>query len=401
MPYLETGAELISHSGKALAIVTFWGSVALIFYTYLGYPLLLKALALFITHKSALPTEDSSLTLLICAHNEEQSIEAKLLNSLALDYPRTKLQIIVVSDGSTDATDELVQCFADRGVELIRINHQMGKTNAQNVAMAHAMGEIVIFSDATTLYEPDALRLLAGNFSNPAVGACSGRYVYVNAGGDASNSSGAKVFAGYDNTVRALQSQVWGITGCCGCIYSVRRSLYTPLEPHIISDLVQPLHVLKQGYRVTLEPGALAREVTASTSRQEFSMRVRVIARALAGLYSVRELLVPWRSPWIAFQLWSHKLLRWSVSLMLIGIAVSSAFLHQIPFFRVAVLLQLVFYSMALLGAFVPLPETLPILRLPLYFCTINAAALAGFMQFIRGNRYVSWRPVREDAHAS
>jgi len=401
MPSSEIGADVFLHSSITLPTLLFWGSVALIFYTYIGYPLLLKFLVLFVDQKHPAPTDNPTITLMVCAHNEEQSIEAKLLNTLRLNYPQMKLQIIVASDGSTDATDTLVQSFSGRGVELVRIKHQVGKTQAQNIAMTHAWGDIIVFSDATTLYEPDALKLLAGNYADPAIGACSGRYIYVDPAGRPSSGSGSKVFAGYDNALRRLQSQVWSITGCCGCIYSIRRRLYTPLERDIISDFVQPLHVLKQGYRVKLEPRALAFEVTASTTRQEFSMRVRVIARALAGLHSVSELLMPWRRPWIAFQLWSHKLMRWLVPLMLLGILVSSVLLAQLPFFRVVLLLQLVFYAIALAAAAFSPPATWRILHLPLYFCVINAAALVGLFQFVCGNRYVSWRPVREDSHAN
>jgi cellulose synthase/poly-beta-1,6-N-acetylglucosamine synthase-like glycosyltransferase len=384
-----------------MAYALFWLCVALIVYTYVGYPLLLRLLASLIRRRPARPSETLRITLLICAHNEAASIEAKLRETLALHYPADRLQILVASDGSTDNTDAIVRSFAGRGVKLIRIPQQAGKTHAQNVAIQHAQGDIVVFSDATTRYHPDALRFLAGNYSNPRVGATSGCYVYLDPTHISPNGAGAKVYANYDNKIRSLQSQVWSITGCCGCIYSLRRSLYTPLGEDTISDLVQPLHVLRQGFRVTFEPRALAWESVTSSPRREFAMRVRVVARALSGLLSVPELLLPWYAPWIALQIWSHKLLRWAIPLFLLGLLISAAFLLRSPFYRAAFALQALLYATALLTYLFPLHRRWWALGLPLYFCTVNAAALGGLIQLLRGHRYTFWRPEREDVDAS
>lgn len=378
-------------------IVLFWLSIALIVYTYLGYPLLLRLLAALIRRRPAEPSDDLTVTLLICAHNEASSLEAKLLATLALNYPHEKIQILVASDGSTDGTDAIVRRFADRGVELISVAQQNGKTHAQNVAVKHARGEVVIFSDATTRYHPEALRFLIGNFRDPRVGATSGCYEYLDPTRRSPNSAGAHAYASYDNRIRDLQSRVWTITGCCGCIYAVRRALYVPLADDVISDLVQPLQVLKQGYRVTYEPRALAWESSTATVRREFSMRVRVVTRALTGLLSVEGLLFPWPSPWIALQIWSHKLLRWAVPLFLLGLLLSSATLVRSPIYGIAFLLQAAFYATALLTCFVPLHRRWPPLGIPLFFCTVNAAALGGAIQLMRGHRYTFWHPDREE----
>ena len=382
------------------ALVLFWLCVATVVYTYAGYPLVLALLAPVFRRAAPQPSEEPTLTLLICAHNEEACIAAKLQDTLALRYPTPKLQILVASDGSNDGTNAIVRSFSSRGVELVQIDRQAGKTHAQNVAMSRARGDIVIFSDATTQYHPDALRFLAGNFTDPQVGAVSGCYSYLDPNHSSPNGVAAYAYSSYDNTIRRLQSQVWSISGCCGCIYSLRRALYTPLHADIISDLVQPLHVLRQGFRVTLEPRALAWESATVTTHREFSMRVRVVTRALIGLSSVHHMLVPWRHPWIALQIWSHKLLRWAVPVFLLGLLASSACMMHLPFYRAAFALQVFLYGVAAFTSLIPLHRRWRYLGLPLYFCTANAAAVGAFLQLMRGRRYAMWRPEREGSDA-
>ncbi len=383
------------------AHVAFWICVGCIAYVYAGYPLLLAMLAAILRRKAAVPGDAPAITLLIAAHNEAAGMEAKILNALALNYPAGKLQILVASDGSVDETDAIVRRFSARGVELVRIEQQRGKTHAQNVAMERATGEIVVFSDATTHYHADALRYIAGNYADPRVGAVSGRYTYLDPTRVSPTGLGALAFSNYDTRVRSLQSRVWTLTGCCGCIYSVRRALYTPLAGNIISDLVQPLHVIRQGFRVTLEERALAFEDSTATPRQEFAMRVRVVARAMIGLLSVPEMLMPWREPWAAFQLWSHKLLRWAVPLFLIVLFASTSLLLRDAFYLAAFAFQTAFYCVALLSIAFPLHRRWKLLGVPLYYCTINAAALAGFIQLLRGRRYVAWQPARNAPQAA
>lgn len=380
-----------------MAFYIFWLSFGLMVYVYVGYPALLWLVSIFVRYREPSPSTDLTLTLLITAHNEAANIESKLLNSLQLDYPAEKLQILVVSDGSTDATDSIVERYRNRGVDFVRIPVQSGKTHAQNVAVLSATGEVIIFSDATTQYQVDALSLIAGNFVKPTIGAVSGRYLYLSAGASSSMASGAKAYAGYDNTVRNLQSKVGSITGCCGCIYAVRRDLYTVLTADLISDLVQPLHVLKRGYRVVFEPRAVASEYSTSSAGKEFHMRVRVIARALRGILSVRSLLLPWKFPWISIQLLSHKLLRWCVPIFLLSMLVTSAFLSAQRFYLDTLILQFLFYAFAAITYRFPLHQSWRPLSVPLYFCTVNAAAVFAVLQVIRGQQYTIWRPERMD----
>jgi cellulose synthase/poly-beta-1,6-N-acetylglucosamine synthase-like glycosyltransferase len=381
---------------EQLALAVFWSSVGLLLYVYAGYPLLLALLALLGRRRPAEPGHEPFLTVLIAAYNEEVHIGEKLRQTLALDYPADKLEVLVASDGSTDGTDEIVRSFPDPRVRLVRVHPRLGKTNAQNVAVREARGEVVVFSDATTRYHPQALRFLAASYAEPAVGAVSGHYKYFDPEGGSPTGLGSVAFWSYENLIKMMQSRIHTITGCCGCIYSVRRDLYTQLPPDIISDLVQPLWVIKQGRRVVFEDRALAHEETTKSTSEEFSMRVRVATRGMRGLLSVPELLTPWKHPWISFQLWSHKILRWLVPVYLLALLAASLVLAGRPLYLWALLAQAAFYATALLTAAFPVHRGFKPLAIPLFFCTLNAAALLGLLEVLRGRKYAVWQTVRK-----
>ncbi len=377
-----------------IARVVCWACAAALVYVYAGYPLLLFVLAL---RRRRQPESGylPNITVLIAAHNEEAGIKAKIEQTLALDYPADKFDILVVSDGSTDRTDEIVRSFGNPRVHLLRTSDRRGKTNAQNEGVPHCTGDVIVFSDATTLYHPQALRFLAANYIDAKVGAVSGRYDYFDPDGHSPTGLGSIAFWNYENFIKKLQSNISTISGCCGCIYSVRTSLYTPLPDDVISDLVQPLWVIKQGYRVVFEDRALAHEETTTSSSHEFRMRVRVVTRGMQGILSVPDILSPFRRPWVSFQLFSHKVLRWLVPLFLVGLFVSTGMLRSVPLYRFLFAGQAAFYALALLAAVVPALGRWRALTIPLYFCTLNAAAVVGMLEVVRGRKYVVWQPVR------
>jgi len=378
-----------------IAEVLFWLSFAALFYVYAGYPLLLGVLSPFFRRRRPEPDYTPFLSILIAAYNEETGIQDKLERTLALDYPADHMEIIVLSDGSTDRTDEIVKSFANRHVRLLHVTGRKGKTNAQNEGVRVARGEVLIFSDATTVYHPQALRYLASNYSDPVVGAASGRYQYFDPRGQSPTGLGTMAFWNYENLIKMMQSSIWTISGCCGCIYSVRRSAYTPLAPEVISDLVQPLHVIRQGYRVVFEDRALAYEETTQSTSEEFSMRVRVVTRGIRGLISMSDLLMPWKFGWVSFQLWSHKALRWLVPFFLLLFLASNMFLWRQPFYQWTLAAQLIFFGSALLSLILPMQKLWKPLGIPLYFCTLNAAAFCSVIEVVRGKKYVVWETLR------
>lgn len=378
-----------------VAEALFWISFAMLFYVYIGYPLLLALIAAFVPRREAKADFTPRLSILIAAYNEEAGIKRKIEQTLALDYPGNLIEILVLSDGSTDRTDAIVQSFEDHRVRLLHLSGRKGKTNAQNEGAKIASGDVLVFSDATTIYHPQALRYLASNYADPRVGAVSGRYQYFDPAGYSPTGLGTIAFWNYENSIKMMQSRIGTISGCCGCIYSVRRDAYTPLAAEVISDLVQPLHVIRRGYRVVFEHRALAHEETTQSTSEELSMRVRVVTRGIKGLLSVPTLLAPWRHSWVSFQLWSHKILRWLVPFFLLALLASNLFLSQHLFCRLLLSAQGAFYALTLCGVLFPIQRLWKPLGIPLYFCTLNAAAFFSVIEVIRGKTYVVWETVR------
>ena len=375
----------------ALAIV----AAALLFYVYIGYPLLLAILGIFFRRPRMKTGYTPSITVLIAAYNEETAIGRKIGETLALEYPGDKLEILVVSDGSTDRTDEIVESVADPRVRLLRMRARGGKTNGQNEGVKHCRGEIVVFSDATAIYHTKALLYLASHYADPNVGAVSGRYKYFDPADSSPTGLGSVAFWNYENMIKLLQSRIGTLTGCSGCIYSVRRSNYVPLWSDACSDLVEPLCIVRNGYRVAFEDRALAYEETTKNAGQEFRMRVRVATRGMRGVLSVPQLLQPWRNGWTSFQLLSHKLLRWLVPLFLLLLLAGSAANLNIAAFRLLFASQVLFYGVCLFNLLFPVHERWKILGIPLFFCTLNAAALVSMLQVLRGNKFTTWEPIR------
>lgn len=386
------------NASETVALAVWCAALALLAYTYIGYPALLGAVSMLFRKSRRQPGHTPSITVLIAAYNEEADIGRKVRQTLELRYPPDKLDILVCSDGSTDRTDQIVAEIArqEPRVRLLRVESRRGKTHAQNEGVKQCGGEIIVFSDATTVYHPDSLAHLACHYEDPDVGAVSGRYKYFDAQGGSPTGLGSIAFWNYENLIKLFQGRIYTLTGCSGCIYSVRKSVYTPLPDAACSDLVEPLQVVRQHYRVVFEDRALAYEEVTATSKQEFKMRVRVVTRGIRGVMSVPDLLTPWKRPWIAFQLFSHKLLRWTVPILLILLFSATLALVRHPVFQVALAAQVIFYAIALLTLRVPLHQRWKPLGMPLFFCTLNAAALVGICEILRGNRYTVWDTVRQ-----
>jgi cellulose synthase/poly-beta-1,6-N-acetylglucosamine synthase-like glycosyltransferase len=373
----------------------FWLTVSIIFYSYLGYPVLILFLALFVNNKVNKKDIEPTVTFLITAYNEEKNMREKLENTLSLDYPGDKMEIIVASDASVDKTDEIVKEFSGRGVILHRVEGRLGKTETQNQAVKVTKGDIIIFSDATTKYKEDAVRKIVRNYNDPSIGAVSGRYEYMNPTGVAIGL-GTILFWKYENFIKSRQTQIKTITGCCGCIYSVRRRLYEPLPMAIISDLVEPLKILEKGYRIAFEPQAVAYEVTEEMPEEEFSMRVRVISRGMTGLTYVKDLLNPFKHTFVSFQLFSHKVLRWLMSFLLIILFVSNLLIMERFPYKLIFILQAIFYLSAPVAWIMhKYGKKAKFLFIPLYFCILNLASLLATINLVKGRKMSTWETVR------
>lgn len=301
-------------------------------YAYLGYPALLQVLAT-LTEPYSVRTRDPEewplVSVSLPVHDEEAVIEETLENLLAVDYPADRLQIVVVSDASTDRTDEIVRSYRDRGVQLVRQEERAGKTAAENAAVPHLEGDIVVNTDASTRVAPGALRPLVRALGDPAVGVASARDRSVGPD-DADPLRGESRYVGYEMAVRDLETRVGGLVGASGCLYAIRRHLHDrPVPPELSRDFTAALHARAEGYRCVSVPDAVALVPRARSLRAEYRRKVRTMVRGLDSLWFRRELLDPLRHGRFAWMLASHKLARWLVPatlpLAIAGLAVLAA----------------------------------------------------------------------------
>ena len=381
---------------RMTAETVFWLSVVALFYTYAGYPLLLALVSALKPRKVRRGEFEPTVTIIITAYNEERDLAAKLENTLALDYPRELLEIIVASDCSSDGTDEIAREFAGRGVKLLRQSMRLGKTAAQNAAVEQAHGEILLFSDATSLYQPDAVRAIMPSFADATVGCVAGRLEYV----DGSNSRvgrGARSYWSYETFLKRHESRVGSLIGASGCLYAVRRSAYVPLYHEACSDFIIATKMVEQGLRAVYEPNAVCTEQTNRQSDKELKMRVRIIAQTFTDLWRHRALLNPVRGGFYGVQLLSHKVMRYLVPFFLMGLLVSSAVLAPASlFFRLMFAAQIACYACPALAWMLDrVGIRSRLLAFPQYFMLANLASLIGCYKFLRGQRYASWEPIR------
>jgi cellulose synthase/poly-beta-1,6-N-acetylglucosamine synthase-like glycosyltransferase len=383
-------------SWKLATEIVFWLSVAALLYTYAGYPLLLILMSRLRPRHVRRADWTPSVTFIITAYNEERDLAAKLENTLALDYPQSNLEILVASDCSTDRTDEIVLGFASRGVRLHRQAERLGKTAAQNAAVELARGEIILFSDATTLYQPDVLRRLMPYFADPTVGCATGRIVYTDSAAS-SVGHGTRSYWSYEFLLRKHESAVCSLIGVCGCMYAVRRSAYVPLYHEACSDFIIATKMVEQNLRAVYEPDAVCMEETNERANKELKTRVRIITQTFADLWRNRAMMNPMRSGFYAIQLLSHKVMRYLVPLFLIIILTASAALavHSI-FFDIILAGQLCLYGAAFLAWMLERAGVHNrLLAIPQYFVLANLAALIAFFKFMSGERYARWEPIR------
>ena len=375
-------------------VVVFWVCALAIVYPYLGYPLLVWILGRIRPRPVQRSPWLPSVTVLIPAYNEVGCIGATVANKLEQDYPADKLQILVVSDGSTDGTDEVVQGFADRGVELLRRNPREGKAAALNEAVTRARGEIVVFSDANSLFAPDGIRRMVENFSDPKVGYVTGNLRFVTAAGNASGA-GNNAYMKYENTIRTLESRAGSIIGVNGGVDAIRKALYVDIPRQLITDLVLPLHVISTGHRVVYDERVGASEVANKEIGSEFRMRVRVALRALQGLSYMRRLMNPLRFPAAAFRILSHKVLRYGAfAFMPVAFAANAGLASASPVYLALFAAQVLVYVLAILGLRKRLPGMLGALSVvPTYFVVSNAAFALAFAKFVRGQTMATWQP--------
>jgi cellulose synthase/poly-beta-1,6-N-acetylglucosamine synthase-like glycosyltransferase len=381
----------------AMIKTVFWIGVILLVYIYAGYPVLV-ALAARLGRAVAIPGTEEYLpevTVVITARNEKRNIEKKILNTLALDYPRDRMEILVVSDHSTDGTDTIVRRYEKEGVLLLSMERHVGKTQAQNAAASRARGEILVFSDANAMYVPGAVRHLVRPFGDPDVGCVSGELCYVNPEASCVGQE-ENLYWRYEKFIKQQENRIGTILGANGSIYAVRKSDYVVLEKDIISDFIEPLVIADRGKSVVYESRAVSYETVCHSFREEMIRKRRIVSRSLSSVFIHSYLLNPFRNPGIAFQLISHKLLRWLSPVFLFMAAVANPFLVNPGFYGAVFLLQILFYTWALVGWMGRNRRNMPAwFFVPYYGCLLEWASLLGIMDAIRGKSVLLWEPIR------
>lgn len=372
----------------------FVACLAMLVYLYAGYPLLVAAASRLRRRRVASdPTFHPPVTVLIAAFNEARHIEQTVRNKLEQDYPADLLDVIVVSDGSDDGTDEIVQAIDDPRVRLVRQEPRAGKTSGLNLIAPEATGEIIVFSDANSLYSPDTVANLVAPLADPEVGYVTGRMLYRAPDGSPTGD-GCSTYMRYENQLRALETDLGSIVGVDGGVDAMRRSIWQPMRPDQLPDFVEPLTVREQGYRVVYQPEARLYEDALADTHDEFRMRVRVALRAFWALRDKAALLDPLRFGVFAWQLWSHKLLRYLAVFFQIGVLASNLMLAgRGPAWFSLLGLQVAFYLTAGL-AHAMRRRTLPSpVSAAYYLCVVNVASGLAFFQFLAGKKQVTWKP--------
>ena len=365
----------------------FWTSFSLIFYAYFGYPLLLILLSLRKAHREAdrlAAPFQPHVSVIVPVHNEERVIEEKIQNALSLDYPKDNLEILIVSDASTDRTGEIARQFEKEGVKFFEQPERKGKAGALNRELKEAKNEIIVFSDASIILEDDALRRLVARFADPEIGCVSGED-YIPGGG------GEGAYGKYELFLRNLESRVGSIVGASGCFYPQRRSLCEPFPEGMAPDFFSVLETVEKGFRAVTEPRAKGVMRSVPSHHGEFQRKVRTFLRGMTALLHFKRLLNPFRYGVFSLQLISHKLIRWSVGFFMVLLLVSNLFLLSLPMYSFFVVLQVAFYTLAVIGWMGVSSHFL--FRIPFFFCMVNLSALVAWGKYFMGVRQEIWEP--------
>ncbi|WP_285008134.1 glycosyltransferase family 2 protein [Pedobacter faecalis] len=382
-------------------IVAFWISLFIIFYTFFGYGLVLYFLValkrLFKAGRrkhypfEALP----SCTLIVAAYNEEAFIEAKIANTVQLKYPAGKLNFVFVTDGSTDRTPEIVSRYPE--IQLLHSPGRSGKIAAVHRAMDHVSTELVVFTDANTFLNTDALMLLCRHYADPKVGAVAGeKRVHIEESADA--TAGEGFYWKYESKLKTWDSELYSVVGAAGELFSIRRALYEPVPVNsVLDDFMISMQIAGRGYVIVYEPEAYAQETSSANVAEELKRKIRIAAGGIQSIVWLKALLNPFKYPLLSFQYISHRVLRWTVTpfLMILVLLLNVAIVVSAPgqcLYTILLFAQILFYISAWMGKVLEDKKLrVKLLFIPYYFCMMNYAVIAGIGRYIQGSQSVIW----------
>ena len=385
-------------------LILFWVCLGLIFYTYIGYGLLLMVLLKMKRLFSAPEKKPFSssyvptVTLLVAAYNEEQDIEQKIKNSLALNYPTEKLRLLFITDGSNDQTPHIVAKYP--AVQLLHQPERRGKIAAVARAMPQVKSDITIFTDANTMLNKEAVQKIVRHYERSGVGAVAGEKQVQSPEEDAAAGAGEGFYWKYESTLKRWDSELNTVVGAAGELFSIRTSLFEQVPADtLIEDFYMTLRLAQRGYRVVYEPEARAVEPPSADSREELKRKVRIAAGGIQAIVRLKALLNPFRYGMLSFQYISHRVLRWTLAplalltLLFCNIALA---LQGVLFYQLLLVGQLLFYACALAGYWLESRKLkIKVFFIPYYFFLMNFAVYAGFFRYLRGKQSVLWERAR------
>jgi len=387
-----------------LAAIAFWSAITFLAYAYGGYALVIAAVGVLRRREVRTAPITPRVSLVIAAYNEEAVIAERLENALAMRYPREQLEILVACDGCTDHTADIAERYAEQGVRVLRLPRS-GKIYALDAAARQATGDVLVFSDANTMCDEDALRALVRNFADPEVGGVAGHTVYALEKGSESSSQGENLYWNYDTWLKQLESRTGSVVSAHGGLYAIRRELYRMVpDTAVTDDFGISTTVIDEGYRLVFEPDARAVEFAVPEAQREFRRRVRLMTRGLRGVLMRRRLLNPVVSGFYAVVLFSHKVVRRLAPLALAALLVSSAVLATgSSFYAFAFVAQVAFYALAAAGYL--LRRTAigrsKLVYVPFFYCMANIASALALLALVRGQRIERWQPQRQGGGAT
>lgn len=385
-------------------IIIFWTSLFLIFYSYIGYGMLvwvLVKLKSLLTAKGkqvftyGTTTEWPAVALVVAAYNEEDFIQEKINNTLALDYPKDKLELIFITDGSSDNTPGIISRYP--GILLLHQAERRGKVAAMNRAIQHVKAPLVIFCDANTLLNTACVKEIVKHYENPKVGGVAGEKKILQQGKDAAAAAGEGLYWKYESFLKRLDSSLHTTVGAAGELFSVRKSLFEKApEGTIIEDFVQSLKLVINGYVVRYEPNAYAAEAPSASIKDEMKRKVRICAGAFQAMILLRSLFNVFRYPVASFQFISHRILRWTVCpVALVLLLIANLFIVVMGgglFYQVVLVLQGIFYLLGITGwIYASRNIRLKAVYIPFYFLFMNLSVFIGFNRFLRNKQTVLW----------
>jgi cellulose synthase/poly-beta-1,6-N-acetylglucosamine synthase-like glycosyltransferase len=374
-----------------MAKLIFWFSILFIFYSYFGYPLVLWLISLFRKRTVIKGDITPSVSFIITAYNEEKGIQEKIENTLTLDYPREKLEIIVASDYSTDRTDGIVSSFESKGIRLIRAPERRGKEGTQKLAIEASYGEILVFSDVATILEPNGVSKIVKSFNDPTVGCVSSHDRFLNPDGKV---SGEGAYVRYEMLLRRLETKINSLVGLSGSFFAARQEVCDNWATDLQSDFNTLLNSMKKGLRGVIDEESIGYYRNISDNRQEYERKVRTVLRGISVFMKSLPLLNFLKYGMFSWQLISHKLCRWLVPfamVLMLGSNILLAFKEGV--FLFIFLVQLALYSFSLIGLGNRTIGNKYFIGLLLYFLTVNCSILNAWMRYFRGDRIQTWRP--------